>query len=79
MSPSNKVNSSSKENPNNDWSGTGGAAGGIVSYASGSQKIKPGVALTGEEGPELVWNKKGGYAYLVGKHGPEFADLVPGD
>ena len=53
---------------------------GIVSsYASGSRHIKPGVALTGEEGPELVWNKKEGYAYLVGKHGPEFADLVPGD
>ena len=56
------------------------AKGGIVSsYASGSRRIKPGVALTGEEGPELVWNKKEGYAYLVGKHGPEFADLVPGD
>jgi len=55
------------------------AAGGYVSYANGSRKIKPGVALTGEEGPELVWNKEGGYAYLVGKNGPEFADLVPGD
>lgn len=56
------------------------AKGGIVSsYASGTRHIKPGVALTGEEGPELVWNKEGGYAYLVGKNGPEFADLVPGD
>ena len=56
------------------------AKGGIVSsYASGARHIKPGVALTGEDGPELVWNKKGGYAYLVGKHGPEFADLAPGD
>lgn len=57
----------------------GGADGGYVSYASGSRKIKPGVALTGEEGPELVWNKEGGYAYLVGQYGPEFANLVPGD
>lgn len=56
------------------------ADGGIVpSHAKGTKRIKPGVALTGEEGPELVWNKQGGYAYLVGKNGPEFADLVPGD
>ena len=55
------------------------AAGGYVSYAAGTRHIKPSVALTGEEGPELVWNKQGGYAYLVGKNGPEFADLVPGD
>ena len=56
------------------------ADGGIVpSHAKGTKRIKPGVALTGEEGPELVWNKQGGYAYLVGKHGPEFANLVPGD
>jgi hypothetical protein len=56
-----------------------GAAGGYVSYASGSRKIKPGIALTGEEGPELVWNKEGGYAYLAGKNGPEFNNLRPGD
>lgn len=57
----------------------GEAKGGYVSYASGSRKIKPGVALTGEEGPELVWNKEGGYAYLAGKNGPEFNNLRPGD
>lgn len=57
----------------------GEAAGGYVSYASGSRKIKPGIALTGEEGPELVWNKEGGYAYLTGKNGPEFRKLVAGD
>ena len=69
-----------------NWSGKGqstkrgtGATGGYVSYASGSRKIKPGVALTGEEGPELVWNKEGGYAYLTGKNGPEFRKLVAGD
>ena len=57
----------------------GEAKGGYVSYASGSRKIKPGIALTGEEGPELVWNKEGGYAYLAGKNGPEFNNLRPGD
>ena len=58
----------------------GQAKGGIVSsHAAGTRRIKPGVALTGEEGPELVWNKQGGYAYLVGKRGPEFANLVSGD
>jgi hypothetical protein len=29
------------------------------------------MALTGEEGPELVWNKDKGYAYLTGKNHPE--------
>ena len=58
------------------------ALGGIVkSYAKGSEnfKVKPGTALTGEEGPELVWNKNSGYAYLTGGHGAEFQDLQPGD
>ena len=58
------------------------ALGGIVkSYAKGSEnfKVKPGTALTGEEGPELVWNKSSGYAYLTGDHGAEFQDLQPGD
>jgi len=60
----------------------GHAKGGIVnSYAKGSENfhVDPGVALTGEEGPELVWNKNGGYAYVTGQDGPEFADLRPGD
>jgi hypothetical protein len=36
--------------------------------------------LTAEEGPEVVWNKNDGYAYLVGGNGhPEFAMLRPGD
>ena len=63
------------------WSNYGfsEAAGGYVSYASGTRKVKPGIALTGEEGPELVWNKEGGYAYLTGKNGPEFRKLVAGD
>ena len=64
---------------------TGGAtraAGGIVkSYAKGSENfhVKPGTALTGEEGPEIIWNKNEGYAYVTGSDGPEFQDLKPGD
>ena len=60
----------------------GGASGGLVgSYAAGSEntRLKPGVALTGEEGPEIVWNKDKGYAYITGKNHPEFQDLQPGD
>lgn len=64
-------------------SGTGsGALGGIVSsYASGNNipEIQPGWALTGEEAPEIVWNKKRGYAYITGANGPEFRVLLPGD
>ena len=58
------------------------AKGGIVgSYAGGSSnnRIKPGLALTGEEDPEIVWNGEKGYAYLAGKHGPEINNLRPGD
>ena len=61
----------------------GGASGGIVrSYASGTQGtrfLQPGFALTGEEGPEIVWNKEQGYAYVTGQNGAEFQDLKPGD
>ena len=58
------------------------AAGGIVpSYASGSanRKIEAGIALTGEEDPEIIWNKEQGYAYIAGENGPEFNHLQPGD
>lgn len=58
------------------------ATGGIVkSYASGSEnnKLHPGVALTGEEGPEIVWNKEKGYAYITGENHPEFQNLQSGD
>ena len=58
------------------------AAGGIVpSYASGSanRKIESGMALTGEEDPEIIWNKEQGYAYIAGENGPEFNHLQPGD
>lgn len=57
------------------------ASGGIVkSRANGSSReISPGWALTGEEGPEIVWNKNGGYAYITGNNGPEFQNLQPGD
>ena len=63
--------------------GTGGtseARGGYVSsYGSGSYRVEPGIALTGEEDPEIVWNKEKGYAYITGKNGPEFQNLQPGD
>ena len=58
------------------------ASGGIIgSYAGGSTNNHghPGMALTGEEGPELVWNKDKGYAYLTGKNHPEIQYLHPGD
>ena len=63
-------------------SGETGATGGLVgSYAKGSENfhVKPGTALTGEEGPEIVWNKEKGYSYITGSDGPEFQDLKPGD
>lgn len=65
-----------------DWDTGGGATGGVVqSYASGSEnnKLHSGVALTGEEGPEIVWNKEKGYAYITGENHPEFQNLQPGD
>ena len=58
------------------------AKGGYVpSYAAGSgkNKISKGIALTGEEEPEIVWNKEKGYAYLAGANGPEYNNLQPGD
>ena len=48
-------------------------------HAKGGDISSPGTALVGEEGPELVWNKEGGYTYLAGKNGPEFRQLNPGD
>ena len=59
-----------------------GAMGGYVpSYVggSGNNKLSKGTALTGEEAPEIVWNKKKGYAYLAGANGPEYNNLQPGD
>lgn len=59
-----------------------GAMGGYVpSYAAGSgnNKLSKGTALTGEEAPEIVWNKEKGYAYLAGANGPEYNNLQPGD
>ena len=59
-----------------------GAMGGYVpSYAAGSgnNKLSKGIALTGEEAPEIIWNKKKGYAYLAGTNGPEYNNLQPGD
>ena len=59
-----------------------GALGGLVkSFAEGSADhfLQPGFALTGEEGPEIVWNKEKGYAYITGRNGAEFQNLQPGD
>ena len=64
-----------------DYDGATAAGGTVGSYASGSEsnKVAPGISLTGEEGPEIVWNKEKGYAYITGQHHPEFQDLRPGD
>lgn len=57
-----------------------GATGGFVSRAKGAlRQLHSGLALTGEEDPEIVWNKEGGYAYIAGENGPEFNYLYPGD
>lgn len=58
----------------------GSYAGGIRSgpYSS-PYRDSPGVSLTGEEGPEIVWNKEKRYSYIVGENGPEFANLQAGD
>jgi hypothetical protein len=79
-----KLGSKNFVDPNGrSWSATPGldyipplntvaAAGGIVkSYGSGSNRVVPGPALTGEEGPEIVWNKEKGYAYVTGNSHPE--------
>lgn len=59
---------------------TTAARGGFVkSFASGTNSIQPGLALTGEEAPEIIWNAEKGYAYLAGKNGPEINNLMPGD
>ena len=56
----------------------GAAKGGKVkSFGKGG--IAAGPALTGEEGPEIVWNKEKGYAYITGQNHPEFQNLQPGD
>lgn len=54
------------------------ARGGVVQSAAGGT-VKPGLALTGEFAPEIVWNAEKGYAYLAGKNGPEINNLQPGD
>lgn len=60
------------------FGGPSGAKGGIVKSAAGGT-MQPGLALTGEEAPEIVWNKEKGYAYLTGKNGPEIQNLQSGD
>ena len=66
--------------PDINGSTISGATGGVVnSRASGGNQLTPGPALTGEESPEIVWNKERGYAYITGRNGPEFRNLNPGD
>ena len=54
------------------------ARGGLVKSAA-KGTFEPGLALTGEEKPEIIWNGEKGYAYLAGKNGPEINNLQPGD
>lgn len=50
-----------------------------ASNASGGIIKSHLTSLTGEEAPEIVWNKKKGYSYITGQNGPEFCELQPGD
>ena len=50
---------------------------GILGFAKGTQNAPDGVALTGEEGAELI--KSGDQAYLAGTNGPELVNLNKGD
>ena len=63
--------------------GPSGATGGLVkARAEGgsiNHPLEGGLTFTGEEGPEIIWNKEHGYAYVTGKKRPEFAYLRPGD
>jgi len=47
--------------------------------AAGGSITKSETSLTGEEDPEIVWNKEKGYSYIAGANGPEFRQLNPGD
>jgi hypothetical protein len=51
----------------------------IPARAKGGFNSTPTTALTGEEDPEIVWNKEKGYAYIAGLNGPEFHNLNAGD
>lgn len=55
------------------------ASFGVEQHATGIKNSPTSHnALTGEEGPELIWRKKGG-AYLAGTNGPEMARIEKGD
>lgn len=50
------------------------------SYASGTASAKrTHAALTGEEGPELIWRRSQHQFYLAGTHGPEMTTVHPTD
>ena len=63
--------------------GGGGPGSSITesysSRAAGGRLPAVSKALTGEEGPEIVWNKEQGYSYITGANGPEFRSLNSGD
>ena len=44
-------------------------------FAKGGLISSPTTGLTGEENPEIVWNKQKGYSYITGLNGPEFRQL----
>lgn len=65
-------------NPFNPPANTNGKFDGLwTAGADGIKSAKGGIALTGEEGEELV--QSGSTARLVGTNGPEFTYLKPGD
>lgn len=48
-------------------------------YASGTEGAKPGMALTGEFGPEVVLDAKHGESAIVGLNGAEFYNFKGGE
>jgi len=84
MAPKDVVNAGGGSVKWGDWQWGGNAGGGYVmqSFVNGSanHRAMPGPSLVAEEGPEIIWNKQEGYAYITGGHGhAEFTMLHPGD
>ena len=49
--------------------------GTFAQGSSGGYRIPGADTLTGEEGPELVWEPKQNRAYITGMNGPQFANI----
>ena len=84
MAPKDVVNAGGGSVKWGDWQWGAHAGGGFVmqSFVNGSanHRAMPGPSLVAEEGPEIIWNKQEGYAYITGGHGhAEFTMLRPGD